>query len=473
MKFLILFTLLSSQFSFAQTNKDEDLLRILMQQNSIENKNKSLKVNPKLKDLKELTPLEFKKDGNIYLRKGGFSSGGGGNSVVCLDKNSNISEINLLDYFEGIRKDQSLVKGINLPGSSLEEKIKTAFRRMEVRFPHLAKKLRNRALWVSSRMDNLLMDSKDGKLTPIYDMDLPFVPSENEKGESCQIVRFAVQLKKHVKGQKKFYFVKELFEHPNTSLTTKAGIILHEVIYEEAIKNGAFDSDFVRWLTYLISSDRFESMSDSEIQDLEAAPGAEFLSGFGINTNSKKSLIKSKSHNKFYARDNVYTLSPYKLTIGLEDVACLKVGLCQLFSGEYLGRKKGSSSLFPQYSIMMKNDIIKIPHSEAEKGVYESKKVRGEILTEYASSIASTTEGVCHPDGGCIGDLVGVNYNTQEGIVSYTGVIAGVFSEGDFAVQLIDGRFEVNGENVNPFNYVSRDSNVVLYADSSNTTIVE
>ncbi len=221
----------------------------------------------KLEKLKKvnLTTLDiFGRPGDANLGTGGFSSGGGGNAVVCWNSDKLITEVSLLDYFEGIRKDITLEKRIDLKGDTLDEKIKYAFKRMGTRFPYLAKKLRNRALWLASRIDYFLMSSEDGRLTPIYDMNLPFVPNQNEAGDKCQIVRFAVQLTRQLSGQKKFYFVKELFNHPKTSLSSKAGIILHEVLYEEAIKNGSTDSDFVRWFTYLISSTTFDQMNDKE-----------------------------------------------------------------------------------------------------------------------------------------------------------------------------------------------------------------
>uniref|UniRef100_UPI0035636474 hypothetical protein n=1 Tax=Halobacteriovorax sp. TaxID=2020862 RepID=UPI0035636474 len=206
---------------------------------------------------------------------GGFSSGGGGNSVVCFSKNGKLAEVSLLDYYEGIRKDNSLVKEINLAGDSVEEKIVNALSTLEKEYPRLTTKLKNRALWLHSNIDTYLIDSKDGKLSPVYDMNIPFVPQFNEEGDECQIVRFAVQSKEHVEGQKKFFFVKDLYNHPLTSDTTRAGIILHEIIYEEAILNKSVNSDFVRWLTYLISSKKISQMTSNEIQGLQYQPGGE------------------------------------------------------------------------------------------------------------------------------------------------------------------------------------------------------
>ncbi len=141
--------------------------------------------------------------------------------------------------------------------------------------------------------------------------------------------------------------------------------------------------------------------------------------------------------------------------------------------GEYLGKKPGSSNLFPQYSVMMKSNFLKVQDNSKPEGFRIIKKVRGEIWTGYASKVAAMGESVCHPDGGCVGDIVGINNNSSLGQVSYTGIIAGIFNEGDLAIKLIDGKFVVNGIDANPYKIISRDENIYLFANRSSATFVE
>ncbi|MDD0852166.1 hypothetical protein HBN50_03615 [Halobacteriovorax sp. GB3] len=485
MKTIILSTLLLSNAVFAADQFDVDKFRQRMKaakekksetkvskENVVEStyttlftKEKNSKKDPSRKD--GLTPLQVRRDGNIFLRKSGFSSGGGGNSVVCFDERDQISEINLLDYFEGLRKDSRSNVKIDLPGNSVEEKLKLAFRRMEKHYPSLASKLRNRALWILDRMDYYLISTDDGKLSPIYDMDLPFVPSKNEQGQNCEIIRFAVQLTKQVEGQKKFYFVRELYDHPKTSLSTKAGIILHEVLYEEAIKTGATDSDFVRWMTYLLSTSTFETMSSEEILDLENSPGAEFLSGFGVEYNNNQSRTQFRGVDDLRSRDDVFILNNYTMVTKENSYKCFDHGLCQLFKGEYLGKDRRSSSLFPKVTIMLEKTTIKATED------ISFNKVKGEVWNGYASKVATRLKDKCHSNGGCIGDLVGVFMQTKSSVVSYTGIIAGIFPDGDFAIRLIDGRFEIFGSNVNPFEFSSRDQDIYLFAKGDTVSLID
>jgi len=418
---------------------------------------------------KSLTPLIF--DGqHDPLELSGFSSGGGGNAFVCHNKQGQISEVGLLDYFEGLRKDRAQEKSIALAGSTVAAKIKSAFKRMEKIDLDLANRLRNRALWIANRIDYFLLPAKEGKLTPLYDMHLPFVPNENKRGDKCLIVRFAVQEKNPAAGQKKFYFVKELYAHENTSLTTRAGIIIHEVFYEEAIKFGAPDSDFVRWLTYLISSLTLENFSDADYDDLKKSPGAEFLQGPGDQSKLEKVSTESLLAPGPSARDNVFVLDIYPLNILGQKISCYQIGLCQLFTGEYIGRSETSSHLFPQFDIMLKDFTMNIPDASKESGVRGIKKVRGESWTGFSSLVALTNENRHHSAGRRIGDLVGVRYDTTLGIISYTGIIVGIFGDGNLALKLIDGRFEINGVDVNPFILNPKDSDITLFSTIENAT---
>lgn len=395
---------------------------------------------------------------NPRLRSGGgFSSGGGGNSVVCFSKNGKLAEVSLLDYYEGIRKDNSLVKEINLAGDSVEEKIVNALSTLEKEYPRLTTKLKNRALWLHSNIDTYLIDSKDGKLSPVYDMNIPFVPQFNEEGDECQIVRFAVQSKEHVEGQKKFFFVKDLYNHPLTSDTTRAGIILHEIIYEEAILNKSVNSDFVRWLTYLISSKKISQMTSNEIQGLQYQPGGEFLGSLGVEVNSRR--VMSYDFTDISTRERVYALDIYDIETSHGKVSCHKLGLCELFDGEFLGRKRGSSDFLPRFNVMMKNNNITLPFSKRQL-----EKKRGENLILSNDNIANRKNNVCTKDGACVGDLVGVTTENQRVSLSYTGVISGIFGDGNFAIEVIDGRFDILGSDINLNALYDYKKKVVLYA---------
>ena len=120
-----------------------------------------LKLKQLLKDKKlieNLTLLRQLPNGQfLSTDDGGFSSGGGGNAVVCYKKSGLISEISLLDYVEGLRKDQSLEKRLDLHGNGVYEKLEYAFDKMMRRYPYLGKELKSRALLLEREMEKNLL----------------------------------------------------------------------------------------------------------------------------------------------------------------------------------------------------------------------------------------------------------------------------------------------------------------------------
>ena len=421
--------------------------------------------DPRVIDLKKIRNFQDVINNPLFSTKGGFSSGGGGTGVVCFNSSGMATEIELLDYYEGLRKDMSPVKSLGIEGANVEEKIISAFSKLENEYPRLAVKLKNRALWLHENIDDFLISTKEGKLSPVYDMNIPFVPQFNEAGDECQIVRFAVQLKKPIEGQKKFFFVKDLYEHSLTDDDTRAGIIIHEVIYEEAILSGAVDSDFVRWLTYLIGSRKIDQMSSNEIQGLEYQPGGEFLGSLGVNSNPRR--VINYNFTDIKSRQKVYALNIYDINYGLRNYTCFELGICELFQGEFLGRKRGSSDFLPKFNIMMKSNSIVIPLSVGKK-VIETR--RGENLVLSNDKISNLDKSICTRRGACVGDVVGVTKETRNSYLSYTGVIHGIFGDGNFAIELIDGRFDVLGEDIDFNSLYENNKRIVLYADEADVS---
>ncbi len=398
-------------------------------------------------------------------KKGGFSSGGGGNSVVCFSDGGDITEVELLDYYEGIRKDNSLVKGLGIAGKTVDEKIVNAFNTLSDEYPRLSLKLKNRALWLHKNMNSHLIEARDGQLSPVYDMNIPFVPQYNEQGDECMIVRFAVQLKEHVEGQKKFFFVKDLYEHPLTSDDTRAGIIIHETIYEEAINNGAINSDFVRWLTYIISSKKISQMSNNEIAALQYQPGGEFLGNLGVDVNPRR--VVSYDFTDLKARDRVYALDIYDIETSHGSISCYELGMCELLDGEFIGRKRGSSDFLPKFNIMLRKNTIIAPTVSTPKAI-ETK--RGENIVLSDENIANRKDNICTKRGACVGDLVGVTKDTNKVSLSYTGVVVGIFGDGNLAIEVIGGRFDVYNEDMDPINFYNSDKKVILYASKKDVS---
>lgn len=388
---------------------------------------------------RNLTKLSQIKLSGTEAAAGGFSSGGGGNAVVCSDINGLITEIQLLDFVEGLRKDTREDPIIDLSGKSVPDNIKKAFERMKQRWPFLGEKLLKRALEVERNIESYFISAQEGALTPIYDMNLTYVPTQNKQGDECAIARFAVQHRDNLAGQKKFSFVEELYNHSTTDNAARAGIIIHEVIYEEAIKEGAVNSDFVRWLTYLLSSSSFEKLDDSDFEEIEIDQRAEFLKGHSFEYfQSNKPYSDSTAELRvFTAGESVLYLQDYEIA----GSNCFDIGICEVQEGTIEKEAKSTTDLFPKYDV--KNN-----RSE-------------EVLPFMVSDIAKTVQGVCHPDGGCVGARVYVSNFSMMSRVRYEGVIVGVFSEGDFAIKVTKPTFRLTGIHLD----IADD--VILYAEKS------
>lgn len=416
-----------------------------LNQNSHHTKNDKLLIE-------NLTKLRQDINGDFLksTESGGFSSGGGGNSVICYGADGAITEISLLDYVEGIRKDQSLDKGVDLEGSTVREKILSAFKRMERRWPFLSEKLEQRALQIESEMSQNLMPAQDGKLTPILDMDLTFVPNKNSHGDECQIVRFAVQEKGLLKGQRKFNFVKELYMHPRTSNTARAGIIIHEILYEEAIKDGAQNSNFVRWLTYLISSPTFDTFDKEDFRILELNEGSDFLKSRSLEF--YRNLDNSESFDEDYLNfkndESVYVLST-QLKNEADQESCLRYGICEIEKATIAGKSESSTAFNMSYDITTAN----------QKRAYALP----------ISDIAKVDFRGCSEDDICIGDMVKVQKFTVAGALKYEGMVVAIFGEGDFGIKVIKKTLKtLNSLSVDVKDDLLNREDLILYSQSQN-----
>lgn len=422
--------------------------------------------------IEDLVKLPQLKDGQFIARpnidpkkpvrdikvRGGFSSGGGGNAVVCYNRaTGQISEVSLLDFVEGLRKDQSLERSLYLSGQTIQEKITHAFNRMETRWPLLARKLKQRALDLANSIELYLMPAAAGKLTPILDMDVTFVPNKNELGDPCHIVRFAVQDKKSLSNQKKFVFVQDLFLHRNTSVLTRAGIIIHEVLYEEAIIYGATDSNFVRWFTYLLSSSTFEIFQASDFGQLESSQGAEFLRGHSIDLYRRDRAYSDGTleHRKLDPGESVFYLDLLSSAVSKSPYAenCMEYGICTPQSAEVLKVSERSTDFLQKF-------ILKLDAEQTK-----------ELLL---GDIAKVSDHLAHPDGGGVGSKVRVQKYSFEGTLSFTGTIQGVFGEGDYLINAdkdsFRGSFTLSGL-VEELKSIESES-VLLFAGRSTVKLI-
>jgi hypothetical protein len=174
--------------------------------------------------------------------------GNGGGTVVCRNPDHSIKSIELLDYYESILHTGMQIDIQTIPG---DWKAKAAAILNRVRAKsELHYQLYS--LWLANF-------ESEWKLIP--DMVISTVPDSGYIGvpNGCEFEQAAVQRKPIVGGDPRYYISADLWSAMDDN--QKAGLVLHEIIYREAIAYGHTDSIRTRYLNGLFASTEFQAMS--------------------------------------------------------------------------------------------------------------------------------------------------------------------------------------------------------------------
>ena len=191
---------------------------------------------------------------------------GGGRGIVCRDSNNKIKSISLLDYFEA-QNAMSLTIDLG-PQNSYQEKLQFVLNRLEQTDQVFAKKIKSE---VSDFMQST---------TFVEDVDLEVVndsTSSVKPPKGCSEEQMGVNKVNPLPFQKNYLIRRSLWESADAS--TKAGLILHEVIYRYARKIGEATSDHARYYNALISSSNMKNLSTA--QYTQALQQIGWLKGIG------------------------------------------------------------------------------------------------------------------------------------------------------------------------------------------------
>lgn len=194
----------------------------------------------------------FQSNSNAIMSTGG--STGGGNVVSCTDPLTNIKTHRLLDYYEAETLMPELLPELGNGGTELE-KVDFVLDRLEKHDPRRAKKYRVVAHEFFKNTQFI-----QNKVLPDIN-DHGYVPKEPH----CIIEQLAVQNISPFPQAKKYVVREEFWK--KLSLEDRAGLILHEVIYGEAMAMGQKTSRNSRYFNALMSSKKLETMSAAEYED--------------------------------------------------------------------------------------------------------------------------------------------------------------------------------------------------------------
>ncbi|OFZ49066.1 MAG: hypothetical protein A2381_15820 [Bdellovibrionales bacterium RIFOXYB1_FULL_37_110] len=175
----------------------------------------------------------------------GHDTGNGGDGLICKNLDGTIKSIELLDYYEATVRD---LIPINLgPDNQYQSMLSYVIKRLEQLSPQRAK-------IYQEQLSAFLIETKflnDTIFLDIPDSAHDFIPA------GCSIEQLAIQRKKLLKYDKKYFINNDYW--PHLPPRDQAGLLLHEVIYTEALNYGHQNSKLVRKFNGYLSSDQIQN----------------------------------------------------------------------------------------------------------------------------------------------------------------------------------------------------------------------
>ncbi|MGE9744454.1 hypothetical protein [Bdellovibrio bacteriovorus] len=195
---------------------------------------------------------------------GGDWVGNGGNVISCGDS------LRLLDYYEA-EEQRGIALDLGNESMSFQQKVYYVLHRLENVNPTRAKMYKK---WFHT-FDAETQWFFIGKFLPIRDSGVVIIP------EVCNIQQIAIQRPTALimPGDQRYVIDVRLFER--LSEADKAGLILHELIYREAIESGFTSSPGVRYFNQVVSSSLMKNFDSRMMLDLVRTAGLKHVDYHG------------------------------------------------------------------------------------------------------------------------------------------------------------------------------------------------
>jgi antitoxin component YwqK of YwqJK toxin-antitoxin module len=223
---------------------------------------------------------------NLTLAANGGRTVGNGGDVLKCSLPLNHFEYIVLDWYEGKE-----ISGLNInlggPTLSLEDKLNLALKRLVRLSPKRAVRYEQHLLSFFSEVKWLT----NGTLIDIPDSDHKTIPN------NCQIFQIANQSPPILPTEKRYIIDQNLWV--NLDDDQKAALILHEVIYREAIEIGHINSISTRVLNELIIS--------TNIDDLSVFEFTKILKDLDFKENAIQGVAIDLDQYEFYPNGNLKT----------------------------------------------------------------------------------------------------------------------------------------------------------------------
>jgi hypothetical protein len=181
----------------------------------------------------------------------GKEAGNGGNVVTCRKADHSLTSIEMLDYYEA-RVFRGISVSMGDASFDYKQKIDLVLDRLAKSDPGRAERYRG---WAKSFMSEAAL-IPGITLTPIPDSDQVGLP------RGCAMEQIAIQKEPQFPQDSRYTISKDLWD--NLDEQGKAGLILHEIIYREALGFGHQTSVASRYFHSLIASELYSKLTDRE-----------------------------------------------------------------------------------------------------------------------------------------------------------------------------------------------------------------
>ncbi len=219
-------------------------------------------------EAQELTRITGDRKGVVLSR--GDKAGNGGDVVDCrrtvwVPDNGQMDghwetagTIELLDFYEG-RVIRKIERDLGTDTLSVEEKLELAIERIEKLDPGRALLYRK---WISEFWNEALF--LDGiNLIDVNDSDHVALP------QNCQVTQIAIQKKPEFPEDPYYIINQDLWQALDND--GKAGLVLHEIAYREAIAEGHENSVNTRYLVQHLTSNKVPEMTIKKWSEIRNA----------------------------------------------------------------------------------------------------------------------------------------------------------------------------------------------------------
>lgn len=189
----------------------------------------------------------------------GTRTNSGGDALVCYKDAAHV-EIESATLFDFYEHDTSV--RLSDPNLIPEQKVLYAIERLERLDPTRANSYREFLATFASEIRWL---KRGEKLPEVDDMGYAVIADDDGNvvaPDDCKIIQIAVQRQQPFDSAKRYFIREDLWLQFNND--QRAGLMLHEIIYREALQRGHIDSAATRYFTSLLASDALATMSKED-----------------------------------------------------------------------------------------------------------------------------------------------------------------------------------------------------------------